>query len=355
MKLSAILISFFFFGIVSSEEPGYVFGWTHLADPDLQTPIGGSTTGPKIEIDEDPNSYWLELQNPGLSKYEKDRLAILGMQGGYKANFDFMETMGFSENYSPSRPYQSWGTEFVKVIEDKEDFISLQHIMVMFFEQDDGSISDPIVVKHWRQDWHYEDKTINVYMGDNIWKKQTVSDKEIQGKWSQSVYQVDDSPRYQGYGEWKHYKNTSTWVSEETNRPPPRRETTIRDDYDLLSGTNLHTITPSGWVHEQNNSKVLLNGKVLAKEIGLARYQMVSDFDWSAGEEYWDKTKLFWLEVRNYWKDTLEKSDQVQVLKANKEKLLFAELFGLADLYAKGNLESINEVDSLISKYVQEI
>ena len=92
-----------------------------------------------------------------------------------------------------------------------------------------------------------------------------------------------------------------------------------------------------------------------AKEIGLARYQMVSDFDWSAGEEYWDKTKLFWLEVRNYWKETLEKSDQVQVLKANKEKLLFAELFGLADSYAKGNLESINEVDSLISKYVQEI
>ena len=213
MKLLAILISILFFGIVSSEELGYVFGWTHLADPDLQTPIGGSTTGPKIEIDEDPNSYWLELQNPGLSKYEKDRLAILGMQGGYKANFDFMETMGFSENYSPSRPYQSWGTEFVKVIEDKEDFISLQHIMVMFFEQDDGSISDPIVVKHWRQDWHYEDKTINVYMGDNIWKKQTVSDKEIQGKWSQSVYQVDDSPRYQGYGEWKHYKNNKKFKS----------------------------------------------------------------------------------------------------------------------------------------------
>ena len=80
MKLSALLISFLFFGIVSSEEPGYVFGWTHLADPDLQTPIGGSTIGPEIEMDEDPNSYWLELQSPGLSKYEKDRLAILGMQ-----------------------------------------------------------------------------------------------------------------------------------------------------------------------------------------------------------------------------------------------------------------------------------
>ena len=82
---------------------------------------------------------------------------------------------------------------------------------------------------------------------------------------------------------------------------------------------------------------------------------MVSDFDWSAGEEYWDKTKLFWLEVRNYWKKTLEKSDQVQVLKSNQEKLLFAELFGLADLYSKGNLESINEVAPVISKYVEEI
>ena len=82
---------------------------------------------------------------------------------------------------------------------------------------------------------------------------------------------------------------------------------------------------------------------------------MVSDFDWTAGEEYWEKTKLFWLEVRNYWKNTLEKSDQLQVLKDNKEKLLFAELFGLADLYAEGNLESINEVESLISNYVEEI
>ena len=94
---------------------------------------------------------------------EKDRLAILGMQGGYKANFDFMETMGFSEDYSPSRPYQSWGTEFVKVIEDKEGHQPTAHHGDVF-EQDDGYISDPIVVKHWRQDWHYEDKTINVYM-----------------------------------------------------------------------------------------------------------------------------------------------------------------------------------------------
>ena len=67
------------------------------------------------------------------------------MQGEYRIFFDFMETMGFVPDYVPKQPYQSWGTEFVVLVEDSKDFISLQHIMVMYFEQDD-------FVKHWRQD-----------------------------------------------------------------------------------------------------------------------------------------------------------------------------------------------------------
>ena len=82
----------------------------------------------------------------------------------------------------------------------------------------------------------------------------------IKGSWSQFVYQVDDSPRYEGFGEWKHYQNSSTWKSNETPRPLPRREKSVRSDYDLIIGTNIHTITPSGWVHEQNNNKVTLEG-----------------------------------------------------------------------------------------------
>ena len=56
------------------------------------------------------------------------------MQGEHKINFDFMETMGFFlKDYIPSKPYQSWGTEFVIAVEDEKDFISLQHIMVNVF------------------------------------------------------------------------------------------------------------------------------------------------------------------------------------------------------------------------------
>ena len=116
-----------------ANQSNYVFGWTQLNDPDLMTPRGGTSSGPNVSLDNTRSPFWQKIQDKNLTKFEKDRLAILAMQGEYKVNFDFMETMGFVENYMPAKPYQSWGTEFVIVVEDKKNFIALQHIMVMFF------------------------------------------------------------------------------------------------------------------------------------------------------------------------------------------------------------------------------
>ena len=110
----------------------------------------------------------------------------------------------------------------------------------------------------------------------------------------------------------------------------PRREATVRDDYDILIGTNIKTITPNGWVHEQNNNKVTLDNEVIAKEIGLARYQRIKNFDWSAGYSYWDGNvrllekigKMVWVK-RILFKTTKK-------IKVNTEydgNLLFARLF----------------------------
>ena len=134
----------------NSNDSNYVFGWTQLKDAELKKPRGGTSVGEKVTIDKEPNVLWKELQNPKLSKFEKDRLAILSMDGRYRVYFDFMETMGFVEGYIPTQPYQSWATEYVKVIEDEKDFISLQHITVMYFKQADGQTSAPMVMKHWR-------------------------------------------------------------------------------------------------------------------------------------------------------------------------------------------------------------
>ena len=73
------------------------------------------------------------------------------------------------------------------------------------------------------------------------------------------MFQVDDSPRYEALGEWEHYGSYSAWTSDRTARPLPRRETTVRSDYQILEGINRHTLTPTGWVQEEENLKLVLD------------------------------------------------------------------------------------------------
>ena len=354
--LKTFILLLFIFSSLSFTDENYVFGWSQLKEEKLKTPRGGSSIGPSVSLDLTPSQNWEKLQEKGISKFEKDRRAILAMLGEYRVYFDFMETMGFTEGYSPSIPYQSWATEFVTLVEDKRDFISLQHILVIFSEMEDGSLSEPMVVKHWRQDWKYENKSLNEYKGFNKWVKKRYGSFAVRGSWSQSVYQVDDSPRYQSYGIWDHQKNLSSWRGNETWRPLPRREFSIRDDYDVLIGSNLKTITPSGWVHEQNNKKVVLDEnsqilEVLAKEIGLARYERIKGHDWSAGKDYWQATSEFWLKVRDYWTNLLSESKTLELAKEKDGLSLFAKLFAMADEYKKGDTSQIKKINSSIDSY----
>jgi hypothetical protein len=275
------------------------------------------------------------------------------MQGKYRVYFDFMETMGFVEDYQPKQPYQSWATEFIEVVEEKKDFISLQHIIVMYFKQDDGSISDSVVMKHWRQDWKYEDSVINTFTGNETWVKSKIPWSAKKGTWSQSAYQVDDSPRYQSYGNWIHSENFSSWTSKETWRPLPRREFSIRDDYDVLIGYNIQTITPTGWVHEQNNKKVKLNKnhKVLAKEIGIARYERIKDFDWKVGIDYWNETHTFWRVVREAWNKKLDNSINFKLKKEVNGEILYSKIFMMAEQFSNGKPEVIKNVQEVVNKY----
>ncbi len=354
--LNTLLILLICFSSLSFSDENYVFGWSQIEDEKLKKPRGGSTKGPTVDLDLSSSFAWEKLQEKEITKFEKDRRAILAMLGEYRVYFDFMETMGFTEGYSPSRPYQSWATEFVTLIEDKKDFISLQHILVIFTEKEDGSLSEPMVVKHWRQDWKYEDRNLNEYKGFNKWTKKRYGSFAVKGSWSQAVYQVDDSPRYQSYGIWDHQENLSSWESKDTWRPLPRREFSIRDDYDVLIGTNLKTITPNGWVHEQNNKKVVLDEnseilEVLAKEIGLARYERIKGHDWSAGKDYWQATSKFWVKVRNYWSNLLKESRTLELAKEKEGLSLFARLFAMADAYKKGDAGQLEKINSSIDSY----
>ncbi|MEO0587771.1 MAG: DUF6607 family protein, partial [Planctomycetota bacterium] len=183
--------------------------------------------------------------------FEKDRKAILAMAGEYEVDFQFQETVTIVPGYELKDPYNSGATEFVEVVEDTGDRIVLQHILVMSDPKD--AEAKPHVVKHWRQDWVYQDTTLIEYRGNRIFETVELSADEVAGTWSQAVYQVDDSPRYEAIGSWSHIGDRSSWASKETWRPLPRREHTKRDDYQVMVARNRHTITPTGWVHEQDN------------------------------------------------------------------------------------------------------
>lgn len=232
------------------------------------------------------------------ASFELDRKAIMAMAGDYRVRFDFTETVSFLKDYRVKEPSRSGGYEVVRVIEDRGDFISLQHILVV----EAGEEKFPI--KHWRQDWRYEPESVLIFIGGNAWENRVIPEAERAGKWSQTVYQVEDSPRYGALGAWDHSNGISAWTPPAELRPLPRREATTRDDYYGVLAMNRHAITWDGWVHEQDNSKLaLIDGqqRIIAREQGVNTYRHYADFDENVALDYWNATKDFWAAVRAEW------------------------------------------------------
>lgn len=339
----------------------YTFSWPTIKECGF-VPRGGTSTGTAVTLDPQPHPGWLALQDPKLSDFERDRRAILAMAGPYRTTFDFLETVGYVPGFKPDKPYQSWGTEYVYVVEDRKDFISLQHIMVMFFQQGE-TVHGPMVMKHWRQDWQYEKRELLTYAGNNRWQRATLPRGEIKGTWAQVVYQVDDSPRYESYGRWQHKPNFSTWQSQLTWRPLPRREHTVRSDYHVLEGYNRHTILPDGWVQEEENYKLALTEKnqpagatpYLAKELGVNRYQRIIDFDFSAGDAYWQKTGDFWRIVREEWQTIARQKKSFSLRNKVADQELFMPLFEYAEAVEDKSAEDIRTfVKQTLAAYLAE-
>ena len=353
---------------IKPQELRYTFSWNFDTESDLR-PRGGTTTGADVTLAPSPSESWKALQRPYQSKFEKDRAAILAMAGEYRASFDFIETLGFYEDYKPTRPYQSWGTEYIFVVEDRGDFISLQHVLVMMMKTADGGVTEPYVVKHWRQDWTYEDSSINSYVGNRTWRSEEVPKEQRQGNWSQAVFQVDDSPRYESMGRWVHARGLSSWMSQETWRPLPRREFSVRDDYDVLIGTNRHTITLNGWSQEEDNLKVVTgesigrakDGKLLpdyevrGREVGFNRYERIIDFDFQPAKRYWEKTAYFWSKVRERWKSVMENQTTHSLTNEGQNSFLMGAMIAADTISRVGESskkDQIKMVNELFDNYV---
>lgn len=267
--------------------------------------------------------------------FKKDRQAILAMAGDYKVKFDFIETVSFVDGYEMKDRKISGAHEVVRVIEDRGDFISLQHILVVGDEE-------KFPIKHWRQDWRYEPKQVLTFIGGNAWEMKAVPETARNGTWSQAVYQVDDSPRYGAVGVWSHANGMSEWTPPKAWRPLPRRDMTTRDDYHAVDAVNRHAITPAGWVHEQDNSKLVLSGapQVLVREIAINTYDKSADFDTTVADEYWAATADYWKEVRALWTELEQGGAPFGITVKGETGDVYSPLLGLASQVQDGELET---------------
>jgi len=248
------------------------------------------------------------------NKLDKDRQAILAMQGDYKVDFHFQEAVPLKAGYETRDEKNSGGFETVIVVEESDDRLVLQHLLVMGGQ----------VIKHWRQDWVYEATERFEVVADQAWEVRPIPAEITAGAWTQCVYEVSDAPRYCGTGRWNHRYGVSTWTSDRTWRPLPRREYTQRSDYNAINAENRHTITPQGWTHEQDNTKTLRDGRqtaeTLVREFGFNDYRSVEGYDFSPAADYWAETGEYWSQVRAAWDRRLV---------AGSELLLKTEIDGM--------------------------
>lgn len=321
----------------------YVFGWGELPAATAR-PRGGSTRGSPVTLAPEISVPRPEFAR-ATSAFERDRAAILALAGDYRVNFHFLESVGLTGNYSPSRPYHSWATEHIRVIADTGRFISLQHTLVMFFRNPDGTDSEPMTMKHWRQDWTFEDTDLHTFRGQSTWARRRASRDEAAGAWSQAVFQVDDSPRYEALGRWEHRGNLSVWTSERAWRPLPRREHTVRKDYDVMEGVHRIVLTPTGWLHEQNNWKRVAGEapppadaapRFVAAEIGLDRYERISAPSLAAADAYWSRTSGYWAAVRRAWAEAHANRERFALRDQVDGQALFEHHFDFAGKLADG-------------------
>lgn len=256
-------------------------------------------------------------------KQKQDMAAILGMCGCYEIKFSFAETFGEGKDYEYHENYYSGALEWAFPIVQEKDKVVIQHLLV---------INDTMIIKHWRQDWLYENRDLYVYDKDNIWNYQQLPAGEVKGQWTQKVYQVDDSPRYEGSATWVHVDGRHYWESV-ADAPLPRRERTKRKDYNVMVRRNRHEITDAGWVHEQDNHKVLRGNEDqrIAQEKGWNEYRKVADSKCQPAVNWWQDNNNYWTSVREVWDEVFATQQVLELNMRAADQILFMRLFALGD------------------------
>lgn len=277
----------------------------------------------------------------------KDRPNVDKLCGCFEVEFKYAETFSPKQGYKyHDREEISGGTELIFPVETTDKKIVMQHLLV---------VTDSMIIKHWREDWTYENPTIWKYKGDKVWVKEQLKPADVKGKWTQSVWEVSDEPRYQGVSEWTNVDGKTIWQNT-VDAPLPRREYSVRSDYNILKRTNRLVLNKDGWTHEQDNQKIIRKDgtdELLVEEKGLNTYKRIDDSNCAAAKAYWERTKDYWTKVRKVWEDYVAKHSTVALLGKVDGKVLHEYLFALEKEVTSGKVKP-EDVDARIKSSLEK-
>lgn len=287
------------------------------------------------------------LSTVSLSAQQKEgKKNIEKLCGCFEVQFMYAETFSPDEDYKfHNRENLAAGAELVVPVEMSDKKIMLQHLLV---------ISDTMIVKHWREDWTYEDPQLFVYKGDKTWGKTMLKPEQVKGKWTQTVWEVSEAPRYQGVSEWIKTDGKTIWENT-ADAPLPRREYSVRSDYNVLKRGNRIILNEQGWIHDQDNQKIIReNGtdKLLVQEKGINSYKRIDDKQCAAGATYWKKNQLYWSKVRAVWDQYMAQHNTVTIKDKVDGKQLHDYLFAQAKDFATGKIAAA-DIDASIRASVE--
>lgn len=289
------------------------------------------------------------LKGEVQTQKELERSLIKSMAGNYKVSFKFAETFSPLKDYEYQERHFSQAKEMAIILEESEDKISIQHLLFV----------GKTVIKHWRQDWLYENREIFRLVKDHHWEKEILSEEEVKNTWTQKVYQVDDCPRYQGIGTWVHLNGRHYWESI-ADAALPRREITTagRTDYNVLRrNSRIELFEDGSWLLDQDNEKIMrsednTSDTLICQEKGLERFTPKT-YDTSKTMEWWNERKDFWTDVRKFWTEILATQYSVKI---KEEEKLYMGQFDLAEHFKGENYDqeqAVMAIEKLIAHHLE--
>ncbi len=284
----------------------------------------------------------LLLSLVAAAQTKQEQQAIQQLCGCFEVSFKYAETFSKDTGYQHAKPYYAKGLEWVVAEENTDRKMVLQHLLV---------VQDSMIVKHWREDWEYEKKEWWAFDKEATWKKKLMPTDQVRGTWVQTVWEVDDAPRYQGVSKWISNNGQYYWENR-ADAPLPRREYTKRNDYNVMQRGNRIIVSNEEWIHEQDNKKLLRKtgeaDVLIAEEKGYNIYTRTDDAKCKAAKDWWAQHRGFWNAVRRQWDAALVEKQTIQLVPRVGTQSLDRSLSQIEKLALKGAAQDAAIREALI-------